>query len=522
MKNFSILRRYDLLFSSPLIYSYKNHTFINYFIKNISNLIKILFLASICIFFISVITNISFFFFLIIFLWSPIFFVYEFLRYKILMDIRNLNFFGLFLIQEFHLILETTQSMEYAVDYFLDSIPDSIKAISFKNIHKQLIKGNYPEEALVILLKEMSLTILVSSLQKIIDDWHYGRLGVNHNENYLQSSLENEIELYNKYFTTWSSLISATITMLPLFSFFLLIVLDFKIWEFFLILIMYMGLLSILFHLLDPFSLNFLKQFGFSNNFNPSSLSAASFTVELANNLQIDPDGTNAIKQTIFKLFSEKKIKLDELVIHSINQIKKINDSNSLNISKFQIKPMLTSLMLDLSSSEEILNNMFPKGLFKSLKHVIEFVRNTSSIDTSTTINHLYLLSSSQARLEQSLQQRFILIKSEYRKTFLLLILQSCALGLLLGLEPFFQTIKNFTRFDNLGTFYSSLAISNENYNIFLTLLFTTLYLTAQIIAFKAVYVTPTLNKLIFYLFIQIICVFFGFSFVMAFLAINS
>ena len=148
--------------------------------------------------------------------------------------------------------------------------------------------------------------------------------------------------------------------------------------------------------------------------------------------------------------------------------------------------------------------------------------KNGSSIDVSSTINHLYLLSYTQSRLEQALQQRVILIKSEYRKTSLLLILQSCALGLLLGLEPFFLTIKNFTNFHDLASFYSSFTNLNGNFNIILTLLFAGLYLAFQILTFKAVYVTPTLERLIFYLFIQIFCVYSGFSIVTTFMALNT
>ncbi|OLS26976.1 MAG: hypothetical protein HeimC3_06350 [Candidatus Heimdallarchaeota archaeon LC_3] len=524
MRNFSFFSRYDIFFSSLLVDNYKKKTLINFIIKNFSKIISFLYLLSIFVFITGIIfNNFILLIFLLILLWLPFLFVNELLRYKILIDIRNLNFLGIFLIHEFKLILETTQSMEYAVDYFLESISNPIKKTSFNIMQMHLIKGKYPEEALILLIEEMNLTLLVSSLQKIIDDWHSGRLGKNDNENYLQRNLENQIDLYNKFFITWSSLISATITILPLFSFFLLLVLDFKTWEFFLILISYMVLITILFHILDPFSLKFLKQFGFSDNFIPNSLSAASFMEELANNLQVDPDAANAIKYTIFKLYNDKKIHLEGLAKFSNEKIKHQNiNSNHFNLNKDVIKQMLTSLMLGISTPSEILKNLLPSGIFKHIKLVLEFVKNGSSIDVSSTINHLYLLSYTQSRLEQALQQRVILIKSEYRKTSLLLILQSCALGLLLGLEPFFLTIKNFTNFHDLASFYSSFTNLNGNFNIILTLLFAGLYLAFQILTFKAVYVTPTLERLIFYLFIQIFCVYSGFSIVTTFMALNT
>jgi hypothetical protein len=453
--------------------------------------------------------------FIILLLWGLFFLILEVLKHRVQTIKNNIDFFGIFLAHEFKLLLETTQSMAIAVNYLIKTIPYPLKDASKQFLNEQNITGKFPEQAIIQLFKSLGLPLLEEIFQNIVNDWHNGTYQKTNTKFNLENSVQNQIELYNKSFSSWSSLISALSALFPLFAFFLFLMIGYQPYEYFFVITIYLTIISCCLYLIDPFSIKFLKQAGISDQSFSSGWSAAHFTENLAKNLQIHANGELALKLTIMNLIKEKKINFDQF--HDLNKNFNFSLSNEVkpnNKNFFNSSLSFTSFLVDLVDSRIFLQMLLPNSEFSRLKLIIDFAQYNTTIDVNNTINHLYSLATIQYNIEGILQQRIILIKSEYRKNLLLLVLQSCVIGLLIGLDPFFSIIQSISLIQDSSDFYGAILTTNSIQSMFILLLLCSIYLIAQTLTIKAVYNKPKRELSIVLFIILFTCIFSGYNFV--------
>ncbi|MHA2105745.1 MAG: hypothetical protein ACW981_20145 [Candidatus Hodarchaeales archaeon] len=517
----NFIRRYEKALEFPL---HKNLDFKPYSkVVIIQMAFYTLIFVSLVLFLIGVINHqIQIMNFIIILLWGLFFLILEVLRHRVQTFKNNIDFFGIFLAHEFKLLLETTQSMAIAVNYLIKTIPYPLKHASKKFLNEQNITGKFPEQAIIQLFKSLELPLLEVTFRNIVNDWHNGTYQITNNKFSLENSIQIQIELYNKSFSSWSSLISALSALFPLFAFFLFLMIGYQSYEYFFVITIYLIIISFCFYLIDPFSIKFLKQSGISDKSFSSGWSAAHFTENLAKNLQIHANGELALKLTIMSLIKEKKINftqfndLNSNFKSSLTNEMKPDNKNLLNSSL-----SLTSFLVDLVDSKKFLQMLLPTSEFPRIKFIIDFTQSNTSIDINTTITHLYSLSTIQFNIENILQQRIILIKSEYRKNLLLLVLQSCVIGLLIGLGPFFSIIRSISLIQDSSEFYVAILTINSIQSMGILLFFCSIYLIAQILTIKAVYNKPNREVSILLFLLLFTCIFSGYNFVRLILSTN-
>ena len=278
-------------------------------------------------------------------------------------------------------------------------------------------------------------------------------------------------------------------------------------------------MIATFFNYLDPFSILFLEESGIINRSSLSGLSAASFTESLAKNLQINPDGEVALKQTVVTFIKEKEINfIDSDFYHMKNQkfLSKNKENRLIDDLPFNQEFYLTSFFMGSIDSNKFLQISLSNSVYSRIKLIIDFTIKNSKIDINSTVNHLYSLSDMQKNLEKLLQRRLILIHSEYRKTLIILIIQSCILGLLIGLDPFFSVIRSLSLIYNPSEFYTAINSLNSFQTIFFVSILCFTYFGVQIFTIKAIYKYSNKINLITYLIIISICFIFGYNFVRA------
>ena len=119
--------------------------------KQVSNLFTVISLllniVSICILLMGITLRETIFSLILIFaFWICVFALLEMIKYQQVLFRKELNFLGLFFIQEFTLILETTQSSDFALNYFLKLFPPIFRNNSVEIIIHDLIEGKRSNE----------------------------------------------------------------------------------------------------------------------------------------------------------------------------------------------------------------------------------------------------------------------------------------------------------------------------------------------------------------------------------------